>query len=122
MTTVNCTEQGLKVSSYSTISGVEEFFITGTAPEGLLFKESLADKRHNLIGACDIVRQVYARPFVQSRGQIAFPSEDVIFQVTARLSDLNSAFVGSDAVINVTYDGARHIRARFLQNIQYFKY
>jgi enamine deaminase RidA (YjgF/YER057c/UK114 family) len=43
MTTVNLTEQGVKVSSFSTISGVEEFFITGTAPEGLLFKESLAE-------------------------------------------------------------------------------
>lgn len=41
MTTVNCTEQGVKVSSFSTLSGVEEFFITGTAPEGLSFRESL---------------------------------------------------------------------------------
>jgi enamine deaminase RidA (YjgF/YER057c/UK114 family) len=41
MTTVNCTEQGIKVSSFSTLSGVEEFFMTGTAPEGLSFRESL---------------------------------------------------------------------------------
>ncbi|MBN1127440.1 MAG: hypothetical protein JXA71_00535 [Chitinispirillaceae bacterium] len=41
MTTVNLTEQGLKTSSFSTLSGVEEFYITGTAPEGLSFRESL---------------------------------------------------------------------------------
>jgi enamine deaminase RidA (YjgF/YER057c/UK114 family) len=41
MNTANLVEQGVKVSSFSTLSGVEEFFITGTAPEGLSFRESL---------------------------------------------------------------------------------
>ncbi|MBN1130416.1 MAG: hypothetical protein JXA71_15595, partial [Chitinispirillaceae bacterium] len=43
MTTLNLTAQGFKVSSFSMPSGVEEFFITGTAPEGLAFRESLEE-------------------------------------------------------------------------------
>jgi enamine deaminase RidA (YjgF/YER057c/UK114 family) len=41
MTTVNLTEQGVKISSFSTAIGVEEFYLTGTSPEGLLLRESL---------------------------------------------------------------------------------
>jgi enamine deaminase RidA (YjgF/YER057c/UK114 family) len=43
MTTVNLTEQGVKVSSFSTVSGVEEVYLTGTTPEGLLLRESLKE-------------------------------------------------------------------------------
>jgi enamine deaminase RidA (YjgF/YER057c/UK114 family) len=43
MTTVNLTELEVKVSSFSTVSGVEEVYLTGTTPEGLMFRESLKE-------------------------------------------------------------------------------